>query len=74
MTQMKVNEENGQTTTTARDEGVCDCGCGCGMGVTPQPSPQDHEKAQLSSVGAVKGLYRGLLEDPYGCCGTRRFS
>jgi hypothetical protein len=74
VTQMKVIEENGQTTTTARDEGVCDCGCGCGMGVTPQPSTEAREEAQLSIVAADEGLCRRLLGEPYGCCGTRRFS
>jgi hypothetical protein len=71
MMQMKVIEENGQTTA-ARDEGACDCGCGCGMGATHQPSTEARQEAQ--PVAADKGLHRRLLAEPYGCCEMRRFS
>lgn len=73
MTQMKVLEVNGRSAGE-REEHACECGCGCGMGVTPQPPTEARGKAQLSSVESYKGLYRGLLGEPYGRCGTRRFS
>lgn len=71
MTQMKVIEVNGRSAAE-REEQACDCGCGCGMGATPQPPPEAREEAQ--PVAAGKGLYDRRLGEPYGACGTRRFS
>jgi hypothetical protein len=71
MTQMKVIEVNGRFAAE-REEQACDCGCGCGMGVTLETSTEAREDAQ--PVAAGKGLYGRLLGDPYGPCGTRRFS
>lgn len=71
MTRIEVVEENGRT---AEREGSCGCGCGCGMGAAPETREDKAESRERRQAGGHTEATHRTLGEPYGCCGTRRFS